>query len=146
LWHNRVYSCPLSGGRHLRLAPRYVDLNPIRAGMVGEAEHDRCSSARAHLRGRDALDLLDVQVWEALDLQAVWGGELRSGGEASAELPLRPTACSGRPLGDRDFLRQIEAQLRRRLWTAGPGRPKKEQGRVAGRAGCLLLRSSQSML
>ena len=36
LWQNRFYSCPLSG-KHLRLALRYVDLNPVRAGMVAEA-------------------------------------------------------------------------------------------------------------
>ena len=64
LWQNRFYSCPLSG-KHLRLALRYVDLNPVRAGMAAEAGDYRWSSAPAHLSGRDPLDLLDVKAWEA---------------------------------------------------------------------------------
>ena len=134
LWQNRFYSCPLSG-KHLRLALRHVDLNRVRAGMVAQAVADRWPSAPAHLSGRDPLDLLDSQGWDALDLQAQWGSELRSDRQAGEELLLRRATYSGRPLGDRDFLRQLEAQLRRRLWTAGPGRPNKEQARAAGRQG-----------
>ena len=134
MWQNRFYSCPLSA-KHLRLALRYVDLNPVRAGMVADARDYRWSSAAAHLSGRGALNLLDGQAWEALDLQPQWSSELRTGDQAGEELLLRRATYSGRPLGDHDFLRQLEAQLRRRLWTAGPGRPKKEQARTSGRQG-----------
>jgi putative transposase len=134
LWQNRFYSCPLSG-KHLRLALRYVDLNPVRAGMVADAGDYRWSSAAAHLSGHDALDLLDGQAWDALDLQPQWTSELRTGDHAAEELLLRRATYSGRPLGDRDFLRQLEAQLRRRLWTASPGRPKKEQARTSEHQG-----------
>lgn len=89
----------------------------------------------SHRWNRDALDLLDSQAWEALDLQPQWSSELRTGDQAGEELLLRRATYSGRPLGDRDFLRQLEAQLRRRLWTAGPGRPKNEQARTGGRQG-----------
>jgi putative transposase len=41
------------------LALRYVDLNPVRAGMAEPAGDYRWSSARAHLSGSDPLDLLD---------------------------------------------------------------------------------------
>jgi putative transposase len=134
LWQNRFYSCPLSG-KHLRLALRYVDLNPVRAGMVAEAGDFRWSSAQPHLSGRDPLDLLDVKAWEVLDLQAEWGNELRAAEQAGDELLLRQATYSGRPLGDRDFLRQLEAQLRRRLWTPGPGRPRKERAQAVGQQG-----------
>jgi putative transposase len=33
LWQNRFYSCPL-GRNHLVRALAYVDLNPLRAGLV----------------------------------------------------------------------------------------------------------------
>ena len=53
LWQNRFYSCPLSGSR-LWVALRYVEANPVRAGLVGRAEEYRWSSAAAHLgEGRD---------------------------------------------------------------------------------------------
>ena len=75
-----------------------------------------------------------MKAWEAVDLQAEWGDELRAG-QAGDELSLRQATDSGRPLGDRDFLRQLEAQLGRRLWTPGPGRPRKEQAQAAARQG-----------
>jgi putative transposase len=87
LWQNRFYCCPLSG-KHLRLALRYVDLNAVRAGMAAEAGDFRWSSAPAHLSGREPLELLDVKAWEAVDLQAEWGNELRAG-QAGDELSLR---------------------------------------------------------
>ena len=36
LWQNRFFSCPLDRD-HLWTALRYVDLNPVRAGLVEEA-------------------------------------------------------------------------------------------------------------
>jgi putative transposase len=35
LWQNRFYSCPL-GRSHVWRALLYVDLNPVRAGLVGD--------------------------------------------------------------------------------------------------------------
>ena len=37
------------GGRHLQMALRYVELNPVRANLVDDAEQYRWSSARSHL-------------------------------------------------------------------------------------------------
>ncbi len=41
--------------KHISLyaCARYVELNPVRAGLVKEAWHYRWSSAAAHLAGRD---------------------------------------------------------------------------------------------
>ncbi len=47
LWQNRFYSCPLGPG-HLVAAPAYVDLNPVRAGLVGKARQYPWSIAGAH--------------------------------------------------------------------------------------------------
>src|SRR5271166_1435807 len=38
---------------HLLTAARYVELNPVRAGLVQAPSRYRWSSAAAHLRGRD---------------------------------------------------------------------------------------------
>lgn len=56
VWHSRFYSCPLGPG-HLQAALRYVDLNPVRAGIVEKAENYRWSSAEGHLGGADATGL-----------------------------------------------------------------------------------------
>ena len=52
LWQGRFASFPLDNA-HLYLAARYVELNPVRAGLVKRPEAYRWSSAGAHLRGRD---------------------------------------------------------------------------------------------
>jgi putative transposase len=48
VWQGRYYSCPLDRA-HLWAALRYVELNPVRAGMAKTAEAWEWSSARAHL-------------------------------------------------------------------------------------------------
>jgi hypothetical protein len=47
VWQGRFFSCPLDQS-HLWRALRYVELNPVRAGMVSEACLWRWSSAGAH--------------------------------------------------------------------------------------------------
>src|SRR4030095_10320621 len=55
LWQERPFSCVLSEAR-LKNAIRYVENNPVRAGMVLAAEDYLWASARAHsFRGPDPL-------------------------------------------------------------------------------------------
>jgi putative transposase len=51
LFQGRFASYPMDAA-HLMAAVRYVELNPVRAGLVGRAEDWRWSSARAHVTGR----------------------------------------------------------------------------------------------
>ena len=60
LWQNRFFSCPVDE-RHLWTALRYVELNPARAGMVGQTREYPWSSTAAHLGGRDASRALDLE-------------------------------------------------------------------------------------
>ena len=46
VWQGRFYSCPLDDS-HLWAALRYVELNPVRAGMVSAAQQWPWSSAPA---------------------------------------------------------------------------------------------------
>ena len=41
--------------RYLLAAVRYIELNPVRAALVGRPEEYRWSSAAAHMAGRDDL-------------------------------------------------------------------------------------------
>ena len=47
LWQGRFFSCPLDD-QHLWAAVRYVERNPVRAGVAEHAEDYRWSSAAAH--------------------------------------------------------------------------------------------------
>jgi putative transposase len=68
-------------GAHLHACLRYVELNPVRAGLVERPEQWRWSSARAHLGlGADGItDLAAAQVrvddWRALLEVALDTGE-----------------------------------------------------------------------
>jgi len=75
LWQGRFASCPMDDA-HTLAAARYIELNPVRAGLARRPEDWRWSSARAHLTGRgDGLSVMD-----ALGVPAEqWRGVLDSG-------------------------------------------------------------------
>jgi REP-associated tyrosine transposase len=52
LWQRRFSSCVLDEP-YLLTASRYVELNPLRAGLVEAPGRYRWSSAAAHVRGKD---------------------------------------------------------------------------------------------
>lgn len=58
VWQGSFYSATL-GHLHYRTALAYVDLNPVRAGLVKEAAEYRWSSAAAHAGERAYPDFLD---------------------------------------------------------------------------------------
>jgi len=128
LWQNRFYSCPLDdGGRWEAL--RYVELNPVRAGLVQHAGDWRWSSAGAHLIGRDAAEILSWDAWRECWSPDTWNLALREG-IANAELVtrIRQSTLTGRPVGSLEFVRHAESVLGRRIAPAKRGRkPKSEK-------------------
>jgi len=124
VWQGRFYSCPLDEP-HLWQALRYIELNPVRAGLVGDAERWEWSSARVHCGL--ATDLhLTTGLWQARWSVAEWRGYL-AGGESEAGLAaIRQCTHSGRPLGETEFVRALEHQTNRSLTAQKLGRPRKE--------------------
>ena len=62
VWQGRYYSCPLDRP-HLWEALRYTELNPVRAGLVAEAEAWIWSSAAVHC-GAATADEMDGWRWK----------------------------------------------------------------------------------
>ena len=88
LWQNRFYSCPLGPG-HLVAAPAYVDLNSVRAGLVGEARQYPLvqyswSSAGAHTTGVVGDPLLDEWACSELGLAEKLEERTRCAGRLTA--------------------------------------------------------------
>jgi Transposase and inactivated derivatives len=50
LWQGRFFSCVLDE-RHTYAAVRYVELNPVRSGLVASPEQYQWSSAKSHITG-----------------------------------------------------------------------------------------------
>jgi putative transposase len=53
LWEGRFRSCLVEDERYLLICQRYIELNPVRAGMVDDPEHYRWSSHRANAFGAE---------------------------------------------------------------------------------------------
>ena len=123
LWQGRFASFPMDE-RHLLAAARYVELNPVRAGITKRSEDYAWSSARAHLAGRD--DRL-VKAGPLLDMVGDWAAFLAGGlGEDEGNV-LRKHERSGRPLGGAGFIERLETVLGRSLKKGKPG-PKRGRG------------------
>ena len=120
LWQNRFYSCPLGAGQ-MAAALVYVDLNPLRAGLAGAAEQYPWSSARKHLGGRDAADLVEDRSWGELGLEAEWRQRLAAAAGGGQEQELRRCTYAGTPCGPEAFVAELEQRTGRRLHPKPPG-------------------------
>ena len=115
VWQNRFYSCALDE-RHRWEALRYVELNPVRAGLVGMAWEWAWSSAAAHVMGVDRTNLLDTAEWETHWGAIRWRDVLEQGVEDAAFLErIREATRTGRPAASVEFTVELEARVRRRL-------------------------------
>ena len=123
LWQDRFFSCVLDVP-HALAAVRYVERNPVRAGLVKRAWDWPWSSAAAHVTGRgDALILPDGPlVAEVSD----WRRFLARDEDEPTIDALRLHARTGRPLGSSRFVAALERRLDRRLARGKPGRPRKD--------------------
>ena len=117
LWQGRYSSSPMDGS-YLVACARYVELNPVRAGLVNRAEDWPWSSAQAHLAGRD--DRL-VQTRPLLELVPAWEEFLAAGQPENEVAAIRRAGQSGRPLGSSAFTRTLETRTGRVLTTQRPG-------------------------
>ena len=117
LWQGRYFSCPMDE-KHLIAAARYIETNPIRSGAVSSAEDFQWSSARAHVLGAD--DGI-VRAFPLLERVPDWQDFLRQGVDSDEMEAIRTHQKTGRPLGTREFLLEIEQALGRQLRRRRPG-------------------------
>ena len=131
LWQSRFSSFPMDEA-HLLACVRYVELNPVRAGLVARPEQWRWSSARAHL-GLAADRVTDLAPMRARVRGLARAARVRARARASATL-IRAAERSGRPLGSAAF-----RDGWRRRWGARraapprPAPPRAALGRADGR-------------
>jgi len=120
LWQERFASFPMDE-KHLLAAVRYVEMNPVAAGLVDDPEKYRWSSARAHVEGKE--DRL-VEVAPLIELVGNWRDYLRLSDESEIQ-SLHLHEKTGRPLGGATFIKTLENQLERLLSPQKRG-PKKQ--------------------
>ena len=130
LWEGRYRSTLIESERYLLACMVYIDLNPVRAGMVARAEDFRWSSYR-HCIGQvsDKLVSHHALFWglgnTPFAREAAYSALVEAGlGEAERDRLTRST-LSGWALGSAGFLEVLEASTPRRLAPGRPGRPPK---------------------
>ena len=124
LWQNRFYSCPL-GKLHFWRALRYIEQNPLRAGMVKRAWNYKWSSAGAHIDGHDHTELLNMGWWRQASARIDWKDALRKPLSREQAEQIRLNTHTGRPLVEDSFISKLEKFVGRRLRPLPIGRPKK---------------------
>jgi putative transposase len=117
LWQERFASYPMSEN-HLLAAARYIELNPVRAGLVKDPWSYKWSSAGAHIRCYD--DTL-VKVQPLLDIVGDWRSFIEEDITAAEIERYRLHERTGRPLGDEVFLERLEKLICRDLRRQKPG-------------------------
>ena len=122
LWQGR-FSSFVMDETYLISAARYVELNPVKAGMVEAAADYRWSSAKAHLAGKD--DQL-VQAKPLLELVPDWSSFLTQPVDEGVHGLLCQHENTGRPLGSERFFGRIQARFGIDLRPQKPGRKKKK--------------------
>jgi putative transposase len=119
LWQGRFGAVAMDEA-HLANAVRYVSLNPVRAKLVEHAHDWRWSSVAAHCAGKDDPLVTVAPVLERYGPFADFLGESHDDDDAWRRLRMSET--SGRPLGSRAWLEQLEAKTGRSLAPKKRGR------------------------
>ena len=141
LWQGRFASFVMSE-KHLMGATRYVERNPVEANLVERAEEWPWSSAAAHCAACDGGGDMTLIRSEAKDsgsctqtdiaesgwlrdrtggMSFTWSEHLSWADEAELAALMRQRESTGRPLGDKSFVKTIGDLISRDLLPKKPG-------------------------
>jgi putative transposase len=108
---------------HLLAAIRYVENNPVKAGLVDEAAAWRWSSARSHVQRMT--DGLTAET-DLIRLYPHWREMLANGWEAGSDEQIEGALQAGVPQGSTEWLGQVAGKAGLSLIRRGRGRPRKQ--------------------
>lgn len=128
LWEGRYRSTLIQTERYLLPCMAYIDLNPVRAGMVAEAR-DYPWSSHGHYAGlRHDKFLTPHPLYWGLGntpfaREAAYAELVQNGISGADYAVLTDATLRGWAVGDRDFLHSLQKTTERRVLKARPGRP-----------------------
>ena len=117
LWQGRFYSCVLDSN-HFIAAAKYVERNPVRAGLVENPWEWEWSSSRQNIG--EETNLFEFMSMKPGDWKEYTG--LKDDKKLAENI--RKHTETGRPLGNAGFVAQLETKLGRKLHALPRGRPK----------------------
>jgi putative transposase len=128
LWDGRYKSTVIQTERYLLACMAYIDLNPVRAGMV-EQPQDYPWSSHAHYRGTlaDSVVTPHPLFWELGNTpfarEAAYAELVQSGINPVQQAALTDATMQGWALGEADFVADLQKRTERRVVKVGAGRP-----------------------
>jgi putative transposase len=128
LWEGRYRSTLIETDRYLLACMAYIDLNPVRAGMVKEA-HDYLWSSHGHYVGlrTDRVVTPHPLFWTLGNTpfarEAAYAGLVTAGITLQQQDALTRSVLSGWALGGEDFVSGLQKRTDRRVEKAQAGRP-----------------------
>jgi putative transposase len=133
LWEGRYRSTLIQTDRYLLTCMAYIDLNPVRAGLVSDAR-DFPWSSHAHYAGlrQDKLLTPHPLYWELGNTpfarEAAYAELVRAGVRAVDQGALTEATLRGWAAGDANFLASLQKSTERRVTKAKAGRPPSASG------------------
>lgn len=128
LWEGRYRSTLIDSERYLLACMAYIDLNPVRAGMVAQPL-DWPWSSHAHYLGQrsDRLVTPHALYWAMGNTpfarEAAYAELVQAGIASTDQTALTDATLRGWALGDADFVAELQKKSPRRVTKARPGRP-----------------------
>jgi len=130
LWEGRYRSCLTQAEDYLLACQRYIELNPVRAGMVAHPADYPWSSYRANAQGEEDALVMPHEVYLGLgntaeDRQANYRDLFRSELAPGLVDQIRRATNGNFALGSARFAEEIAEALGRRATPGKAGRPRK---------------------
>lgn len=128
LWEGRYKSTLVETERYLLACMCYIDLNPVRAGLAGQAR-DYAWSSHGHYAGLRSDRLISPHplYWELGNTpfarEAAYARLVQEGLSAVQQQELTDSALKGWALGSPAFIVELQKKTDRRLSKAKAGRP-----------------------
>ncbi len=128
LWEGRYRSTLVQTERYLLACMVYMDLNPVRAGMVAEARQHLWSSHRHYIGQVSDRRLSPPSVYWGLGntpfaREAAYTELVHAGQSVAQQGAITDATLHGWALGDAAFTAELQKRTPRRITPAKPGRP-----------------------
>ena len=125
-WQERFFSSPIED-RALSTVLRYVEMNPVRAGMVSRPEDYKWSSARFNCGlVSDDSHMLKPMSWWNNSVYGSWSNFLNIQKVDYDVESLEDSLRRGLPIGSKEFIENLERSTGKYLRIHPLGRPRKE--------------------
>lgn len=128
LWEGRYKSTLIQTERYLLACMAYIDLNPVRSGLVAHAR-DYPWSSHGHYIGQKTERLITPHplYWELGNTpfarEAAYADLVNEGLSADKQWALTQSTLHGWALGDPDFVADLQKKTERRVSKTRAGRP-----------------------